>query len=372
MTDGESFDQREDVLAAARKARESGVALVFVGFGTEEGTTIPVPTSRGTELKRDENGQVVVTHADPRVLRAAAEAGEGTYIAISATDKAARIRQALAQLRRRQRLTDAGRSREQRYQLFLIPALLLLFADTLLAERRRRHAGHAAATTAAAAAALVLLMILPRAAMAAPGDAERLYREGRYAEAAALWRRAIAEGDTTARTAYNLGTALLEAGKPDDAIEPLEHATSAADPEVRFRALFNLGLLFLERGRAAEKDSAGGDASVQAYAAAKDLYKRALRLRSSDLDAKWNYELSNERQKESGGGGGGNSGGGGGADQKQQRQSQKPQPQPTPAGGLDPRQAERLLNSAAREERDVQGRRQQQAKSQRPPLGKDW
>ena len=49
----------------------------------------------------------------------------------------------------------------------------------------------------------------------------------------------------------------------------------------------------------------------------------------------------------------------------------QPQQQPQ-AGGIDPRQAERLLNSAAREERDVQGRKQRQSRSERPPLGKDW
>ena len=364
MSDGEAFDDREEVMAAARRAREAGISLVTVGYGTPEGSTIPVPTGRGVELKRDQNNQVVVTRHDETLLREAADAAGGTYIPANATDKAGRIRQALAVLERAQRQSDAGRERTQRYQLFLLPALLLVMADTWLSERRllRRTAPAAPLATAAA----IVLLLMPRTADAAPDEAERLYRAGRFAEAAERWRQAIADGDTTARTYYNLGTALLKAEKPDDAIEPLERAAAATDEEIRYRALFNLGLLHLERARSLDDEAAD-----QAFAAANGLYRRALRLRPSELDAKWNYELT-LRDPPEGGGGGGGGGGEGSAEPEQSLAQPEPQPQQTPAGGIDPRQAERLLNSAAREERDVQGRKQRQSRAERPPLGKDW
>ena len=44
-----------------------------------------------------------------------------------------------------------------------------------------------------------------------------MYRAGRFAEAAEFWKQAIADGDTAARTYYNLGTALLKAEQPDEA-----------------------------------------------------------------------------------------------------------------------------------------------------------
>jgi Ca-activated chloride channel family protein len=211
----------------------------------------------------------------------------------------------------------------------------------------------------------MLLVLLPDTAQAAPDEGERLYRAGRFAEAAASWKQAIADGDTAARTYYNLGTALLKAEKPDEAIEPLERAAAATDAEVRYRALFNLGLLHLDRARSLQDDAA-----EQAYATANGLYRRALRVRPSELDAKWNYELTLRDQPDGGGGGGG--GGGGSAEPEPSQAQEQPQPRPTPAGGIDPRQAERLLNSAAREERDVQGRKQRQSRAERPPLGKDW
>jgi len=41
-------------------------------------------------------------------------------------------------------------------------------------------------------------------------------------------------------------------------------------------------------------------------------------------------------------------------------------------GGIGKEQAEQLLNSAEREERNVQARKQQQNRPQPPPGGKDW
>ena len=47
---------------------------------------------------------------------------------------------------------------------------------------------------------------------------------------------------------------------------------------------------------------------------------------------------------------------------------QQPKPQPT----LAQRQAEQLLGSAEREERDVQSKKQKQNRPEPPPGGKDW
>src|SRR5919202_4169462 len=119
MTDGESFETPEGVLDAARRAGESGIALVTVGFGTAAGATIPVETAEGTVPKRDENGQVVVTRYDGALLQRAAAAAHGTFIDAGATDKAARVRSALAVLKRTQRPVDVGRDLRPRFQLFL-------------------------------------------------------------------------------------------------------------------------------------------------------------------------------------------------------------------------------------------------------------
>ena len=61
-------------------------------------------------------------------------------------------------------------------------------------------------------------------------------------------------------------------------------------------------------------------------------------------------------------------GGGGGGQSNTSPQGQAPQPQ----GGLGQQQADQLLGSAAREERDVQAKKQKQNRVEPPPGGKDW
>ena len=140
MSDGEGFESEDDVRAAAAKAGDNGISLITVGYGTEEGSTIPIRTPNGVTLKRDDAGAVVVTRYSPVLLAAAAEAAHGTFIPASTTDKAANIRRALAKLRVARRAVQASDQRSPRFQLFLLPALLLLIADTLLAESRPRRA----------------------------------------------------------------------------------------------------------------------------------------------------------------------------------------------------------------------------------------
>ncbi|HVE80469.1 MAG TPA: VWA domain-containing protein, partial [Gemmatimonadaceae bacterium] len=62
MSDGEAFEPEAEIIEAARRAGEAGISLVTVGFGTEQGSTIPVEGPAGERaVKRDETGQVVVS-----------------------------------------------------------------------------------------------------------------------------------------------------------------------------------------------------------------------------------------------------------------------------------------------------------------------
>lgn len=366
MSDGESFEPIEEIIAEARHAAEQGVSLVTVGFGTQQGATIPVRDGDVVTEKRDETGAIVISRYDPRTLRAAAEAAGGTFIPAEATDKAARIRQALARLRTQARAIASTETRVPRYQWFLAPAVLLLLADTLLSERRGRRR-HAAAATETAMAAMLLLTVALGACnrSSAATQAVEAYRAKRYPDAVAGFKQAIDAGDRSVATIYNLGTALIAADSLERAIEALERTTKANDAEVRFRSLFNLGYAHLVRGLAA--GDSGGTESLDAALAT---YKRALLQRPRDLDAKWNYELALRKKDEQSGGGGG--GGGGGESQSQGESKEQQGEDKQPAGGLGQRQAEQLLGSAAREERDVQAKKQGQNRVEPPPGGKDW
>ncbi len=358
MSDGEAFEPAEDVHAAATEAGTKGVSLVTVGFGTTQGSTIPVQDGSVTREKRDDEGKVVITRYSPELLEAAAKAAGGTFIPAEASDKATRVRGALRSLRTAKRKVDSREDHVPRYLWLLLPALALLAYDTWLLSRRRTSTQPS--VEAMPPAALVLLLVsLPVALVSCkqPPDPAALFAEGNVAAAIAGYRAQIANGDTTVRTRYNLGTALIGADSLTAAAELLEMVRRESDGETRLRARFNAGYASLVMGRTPQNPDADA-----ALAAAREAYRVFLTDRSIDADAKWNYELTLRKTPPPQGGGGG----GGGGDSQKEQQDEQPQNQ----GGLDQKQAEALLNSAAREERDVQGRKQRQGRT--PPGGKDW
>jgi Ca-activated chloride channel homolog len=359
LSDGEAFEPQDELLAAARRAKEQGVSLVTVGFGTTQGSTIPVKEGSRVTEKRDEKGEIVVTHYRPDMLQAAATAATGTFIPAEATDKAARIKSALARLRTQSRATLGGEDRTPRYQWFLLPAILLLWLDTVLAGRRGRRRRAAAAAETAVAASMLLALLTGCGGSQEAVDGAAAYRAKNYVRSAALFAQVIKSGDQSPGALYNYGTALLAADSMAAAAEVLDRSAEKADPEVRYRARFNGGLSHLVRGLAADNDSAKQELTL-----ALASYKRVLIQRPTDPDAKWNYELALEKKKQGGGGGGG----GGQSNASEAPAKQEPKPQPT----LAQRQAEQLLGSAEREERDVQSKKQQQNRPEPPPGGKDW
>ncbi|HUF11821.1 MAG TPA: tetratricopeptide repeat protein [Longimicrobiales bacterium] len=213
------------------------------------------------------------------------------------------------------------------------------------------------------------------------GDFEhgnRHYRAGRYAEAVAAYRAALEDGEDRPELQYNLGTALLRLGEYDAAQRHLEAALADVDPELRQRALYNLGNRFLLEGRAtgeAQQRDRLLDAAVEAY-------RDALRLRPSDADAKWNLEMAlreqeqppespqqdeqeqqDERDEQAGGGG------------EQPRPNAPQGDEPRGSGDseapLTPDQAEQILNAVEQDERELY-QEQLRRGARETPVVRDW
>lgn len=209
-------------------------------------------------------------------------------------------------------------------------------------------------------AALMGTVLLCAAFMSSgPEKGNRLFRDGRYQEAADAYRQAIAESGPTAELEYDLGTALLRLQRYDDAEQAFRAALSTVDPSLREWTYYNLGNRFLETGRKDPDARAGAtllDAAVRAY-------RQALRLSSADSAAKWNLELSlRERQKQkqrqqqqqnasSSGQGQQQQPSGGGAGGQQQSPSQPSNNGRTSTTAMSRDEAARLLNAIEQNER---------------------
>lgn len=294
LTDGEAFDDRAATLSAASSARDAEISIVTVGYGTEEGTSIPVRDGANISAKRDNEGTMVITKYNPLLLRDIARIGNGEFIPANATDKGARIHQALSRLDAKQRDIQEGLSRPLRLTWLLLPALLLLLLDSWRADggsfsnwRRLLRLS----------APLILLALFAHSASAqSSADAIETYKMRRFAESAKMWRQRIAAGDVRPVTLFNLGTALLAADSLVAASEALERAALSPDPALRQRALYNLGLTQLKRGSRADNPDAS-----RAISAAVSAYRTLLLQRPDDADARWNYELAMRIKQQQGG-----------------------------------------------------------------------
>jgi Ca-activated chloride channel family protein len=353
LSDGEAFDDHAEALKLAAEAKDKGIHVVTVGFGTPGGAPIPLLETGGTEVKRDENGAIVTTRYDDRFLADIARVAGGEFVPAEATDKGTRVRRALAQLESVRREEERRMTRPLRFQWFVGGALLLLLVDAFFADggRFRRRL-----------AAFALTAVLVPGGLRAQNplrDAIKDHQAGRLLPAIRKYRAIVADGDRRPIVLYDLGTALLAADSLDAAVDALERAAFAPEPELRARSLYNLGVAYLKRGLRLE-----GDQRAAQLRNARRVLRSVLLQKPGDADAQWNYELALRAPPQGGGGGGG-------APPPPQQQAQAPR-DPEPQGQMSRQQAEALLDAAGRDERETQARRQRGSRSQTSVNGKDW
>ncbi|HEX5004170.1 MAG TPA: hypothetical protein VFV65_02585, partial [Gemmatimonadales bacterium] len=195
---------------------------------------------------------------------------------------------------------------------------------------------------------LALALGLPGAARAQrPSAGERALTSGNPAGAAGAFLQEAREGYRSDTAFYNAGTAALRAGDLKVARRALLEAARTTDPGLRYRALYNLGVVSL---RAAAADSALRDTLIGEAAAH---LREALLLEPGSDRAKWNLELAERMRPPP------PPSGGGGQQPPPPQQGQQPKPpaqQKQPNQGLTREQAEQILNSVEREERATRNR----------------
>lgn len=130
LTDGEDHD--EGAVDAIRKAAESGWTTHVVGIGTEAGGPIPVLTSAGRDVKRDEAGEPVRTRLNSALLRELAAAGGGAFHDLSREREIpGDLRQAIDATTQRKAATRVFTEHRTLYGWVLLPAILLLLVQVV-------------------------------------------------------------------------------------------------------------------------------------------------------------------------------------------------------------------------------------------------
>ena len=138
ISDGE--DHSNDAANAASRAAELGIKIFTFGVGTEQGTPIPLKRNGVVEsYKKDFEGEVVITKRNQEVLEAIAAATEGAYQ--DGNDTQAVLDFVSEQLKAMDKKEFEAKkfvSYKDRFQAFLVAALLFLLIDLFLFETKTK------------------------------------------------------------------------------------------------------------------------------------------------------------------------------------------------------------------------------------------
>ena len=131
-------DLRGEALANAELAKKRGIPIFTVGIGDpRNGAAIPSEDGRGEQKFQ---GQAVKVKLEEAALKAISEASKGRYVPLATAGTAettlgAIYRRFLRQVAAKEQNEEAERAAE-RYQIFLVPGLILLIAGAMLSKGR--------------------------------------------------------------------------------------------------------------------------------------------------------------------------------------------------------------------------------------------
>lgn len=385
-TDGEDLEGH--ARASIEAVAKSGVRLFAVGVGTPGGDIVPVLDEQGrsVDVKRDEQGAVVRSQLDERLLRELARRTRGGYFSAARVGgELPRLVTSLGSLARSRRGSRMVERPVARFPILAAAVALLLLAELGRSRRRRPPVSASTGPVSAAAAAGVVLLAalvvpLPASAQSNWAKGDKAFEKQQWALAESLYAKRARGRGVPAAVRVNLATARARQGRADSVLTELSRLS--ADEGVAGRAAsYNLGTLHGEA-----KD----------YERALAELRTALERDPGDADARWNYEWLKRQQQEAQKKSDPNkqpnqpdpapqqpAGGGAGDGQKPQdpgpqgpQQSQKPsnappEPRPGQAQGMSKEQADRLLGSLRELERSER-QRMRRGPAQRDRKGKDW
>lgn len=124
-------------------------------------------------------------------------------------------------------------------------------------------------------------------------DANKLYKDGKYDDAAAGYNAALVDHPDSADLHFNLGDATYKQGKYDDSVKTFQQVETAGDPQRASRVAYNVGNATFRQGQALEQTDP--QKALGLYVESLASYRRALGLAPDDEDSKFNHELVTQR-----------------------------------------------------------------------------
>lgn len=135
FTDGENHD--ENAIQSAQTATEEGVYIYCIGVGnTDKSVPIPLILEQSV-FKRDVRGQLVLTMLNEEGLLNIAKAGNGNYYHVD--EGTGQLLDDLSRLERQKYRVSSDGKYQERFQLFIAFALILLVGELLIQLRMKQN-----------------------------------------------------------------------------------------------------------------------------------------------------------------------------------------------------------------------------------------
>ena len=139
ISDGEDHSEGT-TLKAVEDAVEAGIQIFTIGVGKSKGAPIPIKRNGVVEsLKKDRQGEVVITKLNEVVLQDIASEGNGEYIDGTNTgDAVEQIKELLIQMDKTEFEAKQFAEYKDQFQWFLGVGLLFLFLDVFILDKKTK------------------------------------------------------------------------------------------------------------------------------------------------------------------------------------------------------------------------------------------
>ena len=295
FTDGEGH--QGNPIETVQNAAEEGIRIYCVGMGSPKGEPIPVLDKSGkkTGYKKDSKGNVVMSQLDEATLQKIALMSGGRYY--RATPEESGLEAIYKDIRKMEKKELSSRQftqYEDRYQIFLAVALVLLFIEAFLMGTKKdiqrspdnpgRNVLHRNQMKLLHINVILLCFLLvgwdnpfSRTLSKKTREGNKYYKQNQLDKALKAYTEAQLAKPDAAELHFNIGDVLYKQKKYPEALAEYQKVIADERDDLKAKAYYNIGNSFFKSNH---------------YDQAVNSYKKSLELNPDDKDAKINLELA--------------------------------------------------------------------------------
>ncbi|MES2863263.1 MAG: VWA domain-containing protein [Bacteroidota bacterium] len=272
LSDGEDHENAN--FDVSKLTKEKNVKIITVGIGTTNGGNIEYVDEFGfLQVKKDKNGQVVITKLNEGVLQKIASESKGTYVYENQISKTvSSIKSALSTIEQQEFKAQQLAQKQSQFQWFLGIAFLLLLIDFFMVNQGFKGF-HAKKWLISKKFNLVLVFLFVSATTFAQDKTSNSSQKEKQ-----LRIVKSKEKEQKVKAEYNLGNTIYKNKKYSEAITNYKNASEIAKTNTeKHKAFHNLGNAYMQ-----DKN----------YKSAVESYKNALKANSKDEQTRYNLALA--------------------------------------------------------------------------------